>query len=447
MKYHFISIGGSIMHNLAIAMLLNGNEVTGSDDEIFEPAKSHLEKYGLLPSHIGWNPDNITTDIDIVVLGMHAKADNPELLRAKELNLRIVSFPELIYLNSKNKTRIVISGSHGKTTVTSMVLHVLKSLNIDADYLVGAKVPGFDVMVKITDDAKYLVVEGDEYLTSTLDPRPKFHLYHPHVALTTGIAWDHFNVFPTFQNYVRQFEDFAALIEPDGTFIFFEEDEELQKIAKNIRNDITTISYGTPDYKITNDGFVIQNGNAEYKMQIVGKHNMQNVLGAKLICNKLGINDIDYYNAISSFVGAANRMQKVYEKGSVVVYKDFAHAPSKVAATLNAVKEFYPKRKIIAAFELHTYSSLNINFIQQYKGTLHNADVKIVYFDPEALALKKLPGLDKKQVMAAFDDGVEVFDNIEELKEFINTKITHNCVILMMSSGNFGGFSWHDLKL
>ena len=444
MNYHFISIGGSIMHNLAIAMHLKGNHVTGSDDEIFEPAKSNLAKYGLLPESVGWHPERITKDLDMVILGMHAKADNPELREAQRLNLKIVSFPEFIYENSKDKTRVVISGSHGKTTITSMVLHVLKTLGIDADYLVGAKIPGFDVMVKITNEAKLLVVEGDEYLTSTLDPKPKFHLYHPNIALTTGIAWDHFNVFPTFSFYTEQFKKFVDLIEPDGSFVYFGEDKELQNIASNARKDITTIPYFTPDYSVENGIFTIHYNGKNYTMKIVGRHNMQNLLGAMNVCRLLGVKEEDFLNALTTFVGAAKRLELISDKGNRLVYRDFAHAPSKVKATVDAVREQYPDKKIVAVFELHTYSSLNINFINQYQGTLKNADAKIVFFDPHALQLKNLPMLDCDDIKKAFNDNVDVCNDIDTLKILIDNNLSDNCVLLLMSSGDLGGLKWKD---
>ena len=446
MKYHFISIGGSIMHNLAVAMHLQGHTVSGSDDEIFEPAKSNLAKYGLLPDSIGWNPKRITPDLDAVVLGMHAKEDNPELVRAKQLGIKIVSFPEFIYENSKNKKRVVISGSHGKTTITSMILHVLKTLGINADYLVGAQIPGFDVMVKITKEANLLVVEGDEYLTSTLDPRPKIHLYHPNIALTTGIAWDHFNVFPTFPIYVEQFKKFVDLIEPEGCFIYFKDDPELQTIASNAKKNISIISYDTPDYYVENGVFILNYNGKKYPTKLAGRHNMQNIMGAMTVCSQLGINDIDFLNAISTFVGAAKRLEIIAKKNNLLVYRDFAHAPSKVTATVNAIKEQYPSKKIVAVFELHTYSSLNINFINQYQGTLTNADKKIVFFDPEAIKLKRLPMLNCDDVKNAFnDDNISVCNDVDTLTSEVKSNIKEDCVLLLMSSGDFGGIDWQKL--
>ncbi|MCK9302154.1 MAG: Mur ligase family protein [Bacteroidales bacterium] len=445
MHYHFISIGGSIMHNLAIAMHLKGNKVTGSDDEIFEPAKSNLKKYGILPTQLGWHPENITKEIDTVILGMHAKADNPELQKALELGLNIVSFPEFVYENSKDKKRVVIGGSHGKTTITSMVLHVLKCLNINADFLVGAKIPDYDIMVKITDDAKILVVEGDEYLTSTLDKRPKFHLYHPHIALLTGIAWDHFNVFPTFDFYVEQFKIFAHTIEPDGSFIYFEQDENLVKIAAELPASIKTIAYDTPDYTVENNTFILHFEGEDFPLKIDGRHNMQNVLGAMKICSELGIGNREFLKAISSFTGAAKRLEKVYQNENLVIYRDFAHAPSKLKATVNAIREKYPDKKIIAVFELHTYSSLNKYFLSQYKDTMNDADKKMVFFDPHALSLKRLPMLEIDDVKKSFGcDDITVYNDTKTLIDDINTSIDTDCVLLLMSSGNFGGMTMQD---
>ncbi len=432
------------MHNLAISMHQKGWVVSGSDDEIFEPAKSNLEKYGLLPSTIGWNPEIITKDIDIVVLGMHAKADNPELLKAQELNLKIVSFPEFIYENSKDKKRIVISGSHGKTTITSMILHVLNTLNINADYLVGAKVAGLDLSVKLSNEAELLVVEGDEYLTSTLDRRPKFHLYHPDIALTTGIAWDHFNVFPTLSGYIEQFSIFANLIEPSRSYIYYNGDEELRKIAYNVRKDINVIPYDTPNYKVCDGIFIINHKGIDYKMKVAGRHNMQNINGAMMVCKQIGISEEDFLRAISTFAGAAKRLELVSNKNGVITYRDFAHAPSKVAATVSAIREQYPDKKVIAVFELHTYSSLNINFISQYKGSMRDADAKIVFFDPHALQLKNLPDLSCEEVQKAFSDNIEVCNDISTLRSLIDKHLNNNCVLLLMSSGNFGGYKWEE---
>lgn len=445
MRCHFISIGGSIMHSLAISMHQQGWRVTGSDDEIFEPAKSNLERYGLLPKQIGWQPDNITSDIDIVVLGMHAKIDNPELLKAQELNLKIVSFPEFIYENSKDKKRVVIGGSHGKTTITSMVLHVLNELHIPADYLVGAKVAGLDNSVRLSNDAKILVVEGDEYLTSSIDRRPKFHLYHPDIALITGIAWDHCNVFPTYSNYVEQFSKFIELTEAGGSCIYFNEDRDLQEIATKAKNKIEYIPYETPDYSIENGEFCIKHDGKEYKMKVIGRHNMQNIMGAMAVCSKLGISNDSFLNAISTFSGAARRLELVYKSDATTIYRDFAHAPSKVAATVAAVKEQYPEKNVIAVFELHTYSSLNINFISQYRGSLKHADKKIIFFDPHALQIKNLPDLNGEEIKAAFNDNVEVCSEVSILKSLIINNTTNNDVILLMSSGNFGGLKWEEL--
>lgn len=430
------------MNNMAIAMHLKGHQVSGSDDEIFEPAKSNLAKYGLLPDKTGWQAEKITSDIDTVILGMHAKSDNPELLRAQELNLNIVSFPEFIYQNSLNKKRVVIGGSHGKTTVTSMILHVLKVLNIDADYLVGAKIPSYDVMVKITDEAELLVVEGDEYLSSALDLRPKFHLYHPHIALLTGIAWDHFNVFPTFEFYLEQFKIFIDTIEPKGSLVYFDQDKNLQNFASTTSNNINKIPYDTPDYYVDNNIFKIRFNNKEYPLKIAGRHNMQNLLGAMKVCNEIGISSEDFLSAITTYSGAAKRMELIKDDGKNIIYRDFAHAPSKVDATVNAIREQYPIKKIAAIFELHTYSSLNKDFIGQYKNTLKSADTRIVFFDPHALELKRLPMLNFDDVSEAFGDEIIVINDAKLLEKEIQKAKKENEVLLMMSSGNFGGINF-----
>ncbi|MDD4142381.1 MAG: Mur ligase family protein [Bacteroidales bacterium] len=446
MTYHFISIGGSIMHNLAICMHLKGHKVTGSDDEIFEPAKSNLEKYGLLPDEPGWHPERITNDIDIVILGMHAKKDNPELVKAEQLGLKIMSFPEFIYENAKNKTRVVVGGSHGKTTITSIILHVMKVLDINVDYLVGANIPGYDVMVKISDNANLLVVEGDEYLTSTLDLRPKFHLYHPDIALISGIAWDHCNVFPSFDIYKDQFAKFVDTIEPNGSLVYFEPDENICDITRNRRNDVNYIPYDTPDYTVKDNTFIINVDNTEYPLKIAGKHNMQNILGAMKVCSKLGIDSHAFMNAVTSFVGAAKRMEIIEKNDHITIYRDFAHAPSKVAATVNAVREQYPTQKIVAILELHTYSSLNINFIGHYKNTLKEADEKIVFFDPHALAIKQLPMLNNEDIKSAFDDNVFVCHDPQTLTEQINKFTSDKCILLFMSSGNFSNIEFKEFS-
>jgi UDP-N-acetylmuramate: L-alanyl-gamma-D-glutamyl-meso-diaminopimelate ligase len=446
MNLHFIAIGGSAMHNLAIALHKKGVFVTGSDDEIFEPSRSRLAAHNILPSSQGWDASRITPELDAVILGMHAKSDNPELLRAKELGIKIFSYPEYLYEQSKNKKRVVIGGSHGKTTITAMILHVLQHAKINSDYMVGAQLEGFDVMVKLSEDARVMVIEGDEYLTSPIDLRPKFHLYKPDIALLSGIAWDHINVFPTFENYIDQFVIFINQISPGGALIYCSEDVELQRICPGIRNDIKIQSYDTPPHEISHGVTSIKLGNRSFPLQIFGRHNLMNLHGARLVCNQLGITDPDFYEAIQSFKGASKRLELVTKIKNKSVYKDFAHAPSKVNATLKAVKEQFPGRKIIACLELHTYSSLNKDFLDHYKGTLDPADLAIVYFSPHALQLKRLPEITGDQVKAGFNKpGMEVYTESQQLIARLLQEKDQKAVLLMMSSGNYDGVDLKDL--
>jgi UDP-N-acetylmuramate: L-alanyl-gamma-D-glutamyl-meso-diaminopimelate ligase len=439
MRVHFIAIGGSAMHNLAIALNRKGFYVTGSDDEIFEPSKSRLSKEGILPDKMGWDVNHITSDIDAVILGMHARKDNPELQKAKQLGLKIFSYPEFIYNQSKEKTRIVIGGSHGKTSITSMILHVMSKLKIETDYLVGALLEGFDCMVQLS-DAKYIVIEGDEYLSSPLDLKPKFHWYAPHIALVSGIAWDHINVFPTFENYVEQFKIFADTIEPNGKLIFFICDKELVKIAEHTRTDIKEVLYNTPAYVIEKGITYIIDGNHKYPLQVFGQHNLQNILGAKLVLNEIGVSDEDFYQAITSFKGASKRLEKIAENHQTIIYKDFAHSPSKLKATIKAVKEQFPDRKLIACMELHTFSSLKKEFLPQYKNCMLNADKAYVYFNPKVVEHKKLEVISAELVKEAFSsDNVEVYTDSEKIIKKLKTENLVGTNLLLMSSGNFNG--------
>lgn len=440
-RLHFIAIGGAAMHNLAIAVSKKPDHVvTGSDDEIFEPSRSRLEAAGLLPSAIGWFPEKITTELDAVIVGMHARADNPELIRAKELGIDVYSFPEYLYHQTRKKIRVVIGGSHGKTTTTGIVLHVLKKLNRAADYMVGAQLEGFDTMVKFSYDSQIAVFEGDEYLTSPIDPRPKFHLYRPHIALLTGIAWDHINVFPTFENYVEQFKIFADQIERDGRLIYFEGDEQLRIIAENVRPDIVTMPYNTPEYVIENGITNIIYKGEKYPLRVFGEHNLQNIQGARMICKQLGIKETEFLKAIEDFSGASNRLQKVAETSVSVAFKDFAHSPSKLRATVNAVKEQYADRKLVACMELHTFSSLQENFLPQYKGCMDKADVAYVYFNPEVIAHKRLQPISVEQVKAAFGkENLEVLTDAAELAAKLKKIDYSGKALLMMSSGTFSG--------
>lgn len=440
MKVHFIAIGGSAMHNLAIALKKKGFYVTGSDDEIFEPSKSRLKKHNILPKEFGWFPEKITNELDAIILGMHAREDNPELLKAKELGLKVYSYPEYVYEQSKDKIRIVIGGSHGKTSITSMILHVLGKLNMKFDYLVGAQLEGFDTMTQIT-DAPIIILEGDEYLSSPIDRRPKFHLYHPNIALISGIAWDHINVFPTFDNYVEQFSEFIKLIEKDGVLIYCKADAEVNKIALTTSNpDIDRIGYQTPENVIENGvTSILMNGN-KIPLQIFGDHNLQNLNGARLVCNQLKISDEQFFEAIQDFKGAAKRLELIAKNDSTAVYKDFAHSPSKLKATTKAVKQQYQSRKVIACMELHTFSSLNKTFLQEYKDSMAAADEAYVYYSNHTLEHKKLDPISTEEVKAAFgSENVTVYNNSDELFEMLNQKDWNNSVLLLMSSGNFDG--------
>lgn len=427
MRIHFIAIGGAAMHNLAMAVASRqGYTVTGSDDEIFDPARTHLQEAGLYPKELGWHPELITPDIDAIILGMHAREDNPELVRARELGLKIYSFPEYLYEQTKDKIRIVVGGSHGKTTTTSMILYVLQHLGIEADYMVGAQIEGFDRMVRLSDTAKYAVFEGDEYLTSPLDLRSKFLWYHPHVAILTGIAWDHINVFPTFPQYVETFRKFVDTIESNGAFIYFDADENLQAIASQARKDISCVPYNA------------YTGNVE--MQVFGRHNMQNLQAACLACQRIGVKAADFYRVISSFTGASNRLEKICETETSVAYKDFAHSPSKLKATVNAVRERYPEKKLVACMELHTFSSLMADFLPQYKGCMAEADVAYVYFNPKVIEHKRLTPITVQEVQQAFGtDNVRVFTDSEALQAELRALDYHNTALLMMTSGTFDG--------
>ena len=446
MKLHFIAIGGSAMHNLAIALKQKGYFITGSDDEIFDPAKSRLEKYGLLPKSIGWNEDNINSDLDAIVLGMHAKKDNPELLKAQALGLKIYSYPEFLYEMSKEKIRIVIGGSHGKTSITAMILHALNHCGIETDYMVGAQLSGFEVMVKLTDNAKYMVLEGDEYLTSPIDLRPKFHLYNPNIALISGIAWDHINVFPTFDIYKEQFSIFCEKIEKEGSLIYCNEDKNVREIANSTRKEIKKLPYGIIPNRIEKGKTIIEWEGKEYILKVFGEHNLMNIYGAMLACQEIGISNNDFLNAIQSFSGASKRLELVKENDNVAIYKDFAHSPSKLKATISALKNQFPDRELVAAMELHTFSSLTSEFLLQYKGAMDMADLPIVYFNPKTIEHKGLKEITKEQVFSAFDrEDIIICNKSSEVIDYIRTIKWENTNLLMMSSGNFDGINFDEL--
>jgi len=446
-KIHFISIGGSVMHNLAIALHLKGFTITGSDDEIYEPSTSRLAKYELLPAMTGWFPEKITEDLDSVILGMHARKDNPELAKAKELGIKIYSYPEYIFEQSKHKQRVVIAGSHGKTTITSMILHVLKYNNRIFNYLVGAQIEGFDNMVKLSDEAPLIVIEGDEYFTSPLDSTPKFMHYQPHIALISGIAWDHFNVFPTWELYVKQFESLADSIPKAGTIVFDETDDMLDVIGQKERPDVVSTPYNVHPNKIVDGNTIlITSEQGEVPILVFGEHNMKNISGAKAVCERIGITDEAFYAAIQTFKGAAKRMELLGQNEVTKVYRDFAHAPSKVGATTSALKEQFPDRMLVAVAELHTFSSLNKEFLKQYRRKLNAADVAVVYFNPLTIEHKRLEPLSEEDIKLAFKrEDLEIFTDSNKLATFLKEQSWEGSNLLLMSSGTFGDLNLKEL--
>ncbi|MGO1585909.1 MAG: UDP-N-acetylmuramate--L-alanine ligase, partial [Mesonia sp.] len=443
MRVHFIAIGGSAMHNLALALHHKGETVSGSDDAIFEPSKSRLKKYDLLPEEMGWFSNKITSELDAVILGMHAKPDNPELLKAQELGLKIYSYPEFLYEHSKEKTRVVIGGSHGKTTITSMILHVLHYHNLEVDFMVGAQLDGFDTMVHLTKENDFMLLEGDEYLSSAIDRRPKFHLYKANIALLSGIAWDHINVFPTFENYKEQFQVFVDTMINGSMLVYNEEDPIVAEVAENATKPTRKHPYQTPEYFIEDGETYLVTPEGDMPIEVFGKHNLNNLAGAKWVCQHMGVDEEGFYEAISTFKGASKRLEKIAETKSTTVYKDFAHSPSKVVATTQAVKEQFPKRKLIACLELHTYSSLNAEFLKHYKNTLDEADEAVVFYSPEAVAIKKLEEVDAKDIEAAFQHpNLKIYTNPQSFQEYLKNQDYKNTTLLLMSSGNYGGLDF-----
>lgn len=448
MKVHFIAIGGSIMHNLAITLAKKGYQVTGSDDEIYEPSASRLKSFGLLPAEEGWFPEKIHADLDAVILGMHARKDNPELLKAQELGLQVYSFPEYIYEQSKNKERIVIAGSHGKTTITAMIIHVLNFHQKKFDYAVGATLEGLEGTVRLTEEAPLIVIEGDEYFSSPIDPTPKFMRYQHHIGLVSGIAWDHYNIFPNFEDYVHQFELFAASTPKAGTIIYCEEDD-LATVActsNNMRDDVNKIAYNTHPYEVKNGITYLIIDHTKIAVPFFGAHNMQNVNAAKTVCSRIGIDEEKFYQAIQSFKGAAKRLELVGKNEHTAFFRDFAHAPSKIEATTKAVKEQFPHRKLIACAELHTYSSLNKDFIPEYQNTLDKADLGIVYYNPKTVAHKRLSPISEQEIKQAFNNHeIHVFTDAEKLKNFLLGQSWKDTNLLMMSSGTYDNMDIKEL--
>lgn len=447
MRIHFIAIGGSAMHNLALALHHKGYNVSGSDDEIFNPSKARLEAKGLLPKTYGWFPEKIDATLDAIILGMHAKADNPELLKAEELGITIYSYPEFLYEQSKNKTRVVIGGSHGKTTITSMILHVMHYHEREVDYMVGAQLEGFDTMVHLTEDNDFIVLEGDEYLSSPIDRRPKFHLYQPNIGLLSGIAWDHINVFPTFENYVEQFEIFLSQITNGGAIVYNQEDLEVKKVVENSASLIKKYPYQTPDYAVQDGETLLTTPEGPMPIEVFGKHNLNNLEGARWICQLMGIDEADFYEAIATFKGASKRLEKIVENESTVAYKDYAHSPSKVKATSEAVKAQYPEKQLLACLELHTYSSLTPEFLSEYRGALDAADTAVVFYSPHAVQIKKLEPISEEQIAAAFQrDDLIIYTDPDAFKEFLFSQNLADTSLLLMSSGNYGGLDFEDVK-
>jgi UDP-N-acetylmuramate: L-alanyl-gamma-D-glutamyl-meso-diaminopimelate ligase len=447
MNIHFIAIGGSAMHNLAIALHNKGYQVTGSDDTIHDPSKSRLEKKGLLPKAFGWFPEKITQDIDVIILGMHAKEDNPELLQAQDMGLKIYSYPEFLYEQSKDKTRVVIGGSHGKTTITSMILHVLAYNDREVDYMVGAQLEGFETMVHLTTENEFMVLEGDEYLSSPIDRRPKFHLYKPNIALLSGIAWDHINVFPTFEGYIEQFRIFTDSLTNGGIMVYNEEDAIVKEVVESSTHTIKKYPYSTPSYEIEEGVTAIDTPDGMMPLEIFGDHNLQNLAGAKWICQHMGIDEEDFYEAIASFKGASKRLEKIAENSQTVVFKDFAHSPSKVKATTEAVKKQYAQREVIACLELHTYSSLNAEFLGEYQGALDQADKAVVFYSPHAVKIKQLDEVTTAQIGAAFGkEDLMMFTNPAEFKAFLFSQNLEQTAVVLMSSGNYGGLDFEEVK-
>ncbi|MDB4269452.1 Mur ligase family protein [Flavobacteriaceae bacterium] len=447
MQLHFIAIGGSAMHSLALAMHRLGHRVTGSDDAIFDPSKTKLEQANLLPDTLGWHPEKLNNEIDVVVLGMHAKADNPELIMAQALGLKIQSYPEFLASMCKEKSTVVVAGSHGKTTITAMVLHVLNYHGVSTDFMIGAPVPAVTETLSISDENDFILLEGDEYLSSAIDSQPKFLWYKPEIALISGIAWDHVNVFPTFEDYISQFEKFIYSIVEGGVLFYNEEDKELKSLVENCSHPVKKIPYGTPEHTVDNGITYLNTSEGSLPLSVFGTHNLMNLAGARWISQLMGVDVSDFYEAIPSFTGAAKRMERLAKGKTAILFKDFAHAPSKVSASAKAVKSQFSRHKIKVCLELHTYSSLDATFIKQYKDSLTAADEAIVFYDPEALKIKNRAPIDPDAIKKAFNhSSIEVITEAKVLQKELFEQEYVNYVLVMMSSGNFGDLDWEKLK-
>lgn len=438
MQVHFIAIGGTAMHNLAIVLHKQGHRVSGSDDYIYEPSRSRLESYGLLPELTGWFPAKIHAGLDAVVLGMHARADNPELARARELGLKIYSFPEYLLEQTRNKRRIVVGGSHGKTTITAMVIHVLRKSGLVFDFMAGALLEGCETMIELHDESTFAVFEGDEYQTSAMDKRPKFHVYRPDVALLTGIAWDHINIYPRYSDYLKLFSDYVEMVPPDGKIIYYDNDPEVVKLTQTGRAQKT--AYTTPDYSIEKGTAILQTSQGRVPLKVFGRHNMENIEAARLLCHEIGLSDTDFYKHIRSFAGAAKRMELVAENENARAYYDYAHSPDKALATIRALREQFPDKEIIAVFELFTFSSLSAGFLPHYRGTMDDADRAMIYYNPKIVEHRKLKSFGPEDVKKAFaKPGLEVYTDSATLFDTIRQSLNKNCILLLMSSGDFDG--------
>ncbi len=436
------------MHNLAISLSKQGIEVSGSDDSIFDPAATKLRDAGLFPEKLGWDPNKISSDLDLIVLGMHAKKENPELVKAQELGIKILSFPEFLRMYSSDKQRVVIGGSHGKTTITAMIMHVLKEAGKKFDYLVGADVDGFDISVRISNDAPSIIIEGDEYFSSALQQKPKLLMYDHHIGLISGVKWDHINVFPTIEAYVGAFEDFADATPKGGTLVFNEDDDIATVIGRKEREDVLQVEYGVHPHIIREGVTYLKTKNhGEVPLKIFGQHNLSNLNAAKNICALMAISEDTFYQAISSFVGAKKRLECISESNGNFVFKDYAHSPSKLKATTKAVKEQFPNKRLVACMELHTFSSLDKDFLNQYENSFVDADLPIIYLDPKVIQKKGDGSIDTDLVKNSFArEDLEVFFDPKELKSYLEKQDFSEANLLLMSSGDFGGIDLVELS-